>query len=232
MQDEYMKKRIVMRKFIIAALFSVLFVCKSFAGEFGIWMGYTGFKMDDVNNALKTAAGPAGAVTEVNNGSLYAFDLLFDVAPQLLIGPRIEGLSANRGEASRVIDFLDATYVKQDVSLVPVMIGAKYIIKDLGRGVELNGKLFTGPGFGYSRTEAVTFAGGFVTENDAEYSGTGWVTEPMLGMNFMMTPFSDLALDLGYRFADMGTMGGPVKVDFSGVFFNLGINYRFGYIYE
>jgi len=194
-------------------------------------MGFTGFKMGSVNDALTAAAGPAGGVTKMENGDIFAVDMLFDAAPRLAIGPRVEFIIPNQGEATRIIDSQDAVFVKQDESLMPVMIGGKYILKDWQNGVELNAKVFGGLGFGYSTVKTVNVSGDFETWVRSSYSGTGPVADLILGANFMISPFSDIALDLGYRFADMGNMGGPVDVDFSGAFFNLGINYRFGQFY-
>ncbi len=182
-----------MRKIVYSIILLLISIVPVYAGgtDLSLWGGYATFAMNDVNNFLKDSVGSGGSVTKVSDGYLFGADALFQVngAPMLWLGPRVEYLGCTRGKASNA-----TVDLKEDQYLIPILVGGKYQLAESGK-FGLDGKAFLGVGLGYATT------------NSTSYSGTGFVGELGVGGTYKASSVISIGLDVGYRFADLGSMG-------------------------
>jgi hypothetical protein len=222
---------------------------KKFALSF--WGGYAGLGMSDVNRVLKETAGRVGSVTEIDQGLSLAAEGTYEIAPGLSIGPRVEYIIANQGKASIAAGPLLNTDLTQDVSLVPLMVGARYRIAGRADAVSLNAGIFAGWGLASGTTKvsaSSSLLGLSATSEEFSYDGGGFVGDLLLGLTIPLGGTVDLGIDAGYRMAEIPEMkttgsstiigvpkdqalvdasGNKIKFDFSGLVANAGLRFRF-----
>ncbi|MDO8734852.1 MAG: hypothetical protein Q7K21_06805 [Elusimicrobiota bacterium] len=212
-----------------------------------IWGGYTTLGMNGVNSDLSTIAGSGGSVTKVKKGYAIAVEYLYAVMSRFLIGPRIEYIGGNQGEASNL-----SVNVKQDFYLIPIMVGGRYYLKDRKSPWNVSGGVFAGVGIGYGKTKTdVPLLSATTT-----YKGSAFTADMIVCGEYNISSVISFGLDLGYRFANVSKMSGgssgdgssgsgsyystnvkksavvnsagkKIKYDFSGLISNIGINFKF-----
>lgn len=216
-----------------------------------IWVGYTTVSMSDVNNNLDTIATGLGSVTKMNNGFTVAGDFLFEVAPKLAIGPRVEYVYVSEGKIdSPLIQF------KENLYLIPVMIGGRYNFVESSTTIVSFG-LFGGWGFGYGQSQTTLPIISSV-ETTTKFDGSAFAGEALIGAQFNLGHNVYFGLDAGYRLAKipemdvsstslstsgggggggglyapskapvLDTSGNKLAYDFSGAVINIGISFKF-----
>lgn len=211
----------------------------------GIWGGYTTVNMSDVNDALNATAGRRGSATEMNSGYIAAADYLYEVYPRLMLGPRIEYVGVNQGKAT-----LLGGEIKEDLYLVPIMVGGRYYFMDRTTPWNISAGAFLGVGLGYGKTS--------LSSVNTTYSGTGFAGNLLVGGEYRLSSAVSLGLDFGYRIANISSMstdttssggggggggggyapaikkatvtnasGNTIAYDFSGMIANIGLMFKF-----
>jgi hypothetical protein len=224
------------------------------AFNFSLWGGYATVNMTDVNNnlhAANNAAANIGSVTEINNGTALAAEGTFVVSPGFSIGPRVEYLICNQGKLSLPSNLLLNTETKEDLTLVPVMLGFRYVFVGLGTGFSLSAGAFAGWGFAYGKN-TVNVSSGLLgigsTSDSYQYEGGAPVGNALLGALIRLGSNVSLGIDAGYRYAPVTEMkasedalalgvrngstindiaGNKLKFDFSGMILNAGLHFAF-----
>lgn len=219
----------------------------------GLWGGYSMVGMSDVNNALRAAAGTNGSVTEIKSGTVIGCDFLYEIAPRLFVGPRIEYIIISKGKASLDTPLLT---MSNDLYVIPVLVGGRYTLMEKD-GWNLSSALFMGLGIGYGQLK-VTTAADPTNQTVTKYSGSDIAGLFMVGGQYKVGENTYLGLDIGYRQLSISQMnvdnisvsslsngsgsngyyapsrapvmdasGKTVTYDFSGIVMNVGINFRF-----
>jgi hypothetical protein len=210
----------------------------------GIEGGYSTLNMKEVNDNYDAVVGPLGSVTKIENGYDVAGELMYDWGKRFSVGPRVEYLMANQGKVSTLLGT-----AKEDLSLMPVLIGGRYALKEMGQQTDvknvsfkdrwdLNIGAFAGWAWAWGKT---SFAG-----TDFNYSGNSFAGDALLGWNYRLSRDWTLGVDLGYRYAPIDEMkytenkdgvrkdqtvtdrnDKKLKYDFSGLIANIGVGFKF-----
>lgn len=202
--------------------------------------GYTTFVMTDVNDDYDAIS--AVPPTKIDNGTLGAVEWLYRASPAFALGARMEYLTANQGKAN-VLGF----DVKEDLSMLPVMVGGRYALKRMserpGETFCENCGLSLGAFIGYA-----TAWGRTSNDTTIKYSGSGFAGDILFGWEHRIVNDIRLGLNLGYRYAPVSEMqttqdypdlgaskgatiidssGNTLEYDFSGMIATLGVGFVF-----
>jgi cellobiose-specific phosphotransferase system component IIB len=215
--------------------------------DLSIWGGYSSLNMKTMNDELdQLKALSGGDVTKVNNGYFFAGELTFwEVAPKLMLGPRVEYLMANQGKVSS-----GANEYKEDHSLLPVMVGGRYKLKNGdATGMSFNDKwgLNVGAYVGYGWATMKTSVKRPLIDTSVDATGGGVAGDALVGWEYSFSKTFGIGVDLGYRYATVPEMkatsdnavlgvskdevikdsnGNTVDHDFSGLIAAVGLKFK------
>lgn len=212
----------------------------------GIEGGYSTVNMSEVNDLYDAVVGPLGSVTKIENGYDLAGELMYDWGKRFAFGPRVEYLMTNQGK----VETLPLT-VKEDLSLMPVLIGGRYALKEMGEQTDVKDVSFNdrwdlniGAFVGWAWAWGKRSVGG----TDLKYSGNNLAGDALLGWNYRLSRDWTLGIDIGYRYAPIeemkytednalagvreddtvtGQNDEKLKYDFSGMIANIGVGFKF-----
>lgn len=203
--------------------------------------GYATVDMKDVNNDYEALPG-RGGVTKVANGWLGAAEGMYEVSSHIGLGLRVEYLKTNQGKYS----FLTREF-KEDLSIVPVMVGARYRLKRMSD--TFGGSFCDNCGLNLGLFIGASSAWGQISDGQTiKYQGAGVAGDILLGWEHRLWHNWMVGIDLGYRYAPIDEMktsedypvlgisknatitdrnGNKLKYDFSGLIATIGVGYKF-----
>jgi hypothetical protein len=238
-----------MKKLVLPVLMVLVFAVSAQAKiDLRVTGGYTTFAMDDVNRFLHDNDSGTGQVTKVNDGFMLAGDLLFPIesAPNLSLGPRVEYLSCARGKA---FDGTNTTTIDQ--YMIPLMVGGRYVFPTGSSKLSFSGNLFMGVGLGYATVKTQAGSNDYTGSSFAMDAGgesaykVSDSIDIILDFGYRLAKVDSMSsggyggggsgssTGGGYSYAPRKASvvdtvtGSSIKYDFSGVFINIGANFRF-----
>jgi hypothetical protein len=214
----------------------------------GIGGGYSTLGMSQLNDyqtQLSQAGLGNGSVTKVENGYYLNGELLWESGKGLYLGPRVDYLMANTGKVSNLLG-----ETKIDQSILPVMIGGRYMFKDVneaGTGFYdksgFNAGLFAGYGWAWAKSSVSSN----LINTSADSTGGGFAADALVGWQYSLSRTVSFGVDLGYRYAPVSEMkytedkdalgikkddvvkdlnGKTVENDFSWLLLGVGLNFK------
>lgn len=227
-----------------------------------LWGGFATVGMSDVNKSFDDmeksfdamASGWTKSITKFKSGIIFGIDGMYEISPEILIGPRIAYMIVTPAKFEAKLFRQDIQRYaifeqKIDLSMLPLMLGGFYA-KEISDGLVLGGKIFVGVGlgFGKSKVRVENMEAGQVISFEMPFSGSGFMAEVLAYPQYKIGKDILLGLNFGYRFATIPKMettkdvpeidvkkgdevkdlaGKTIKFDYSGLTIGLGIKFNF-----
>ncbi len=204
-----------MKKLLIVLALVTAFAIPSFADFFNINLsgGYTTLTMAKANTFIQSTADSFvlnPSATKLGNGFYGALDLNFAILPVLMFGPRVEYIYAPEAKASGtgsetlpVLGTVSGTITDTfGASLIPIMLGISYKLSLPGLPLSLKAGVYGGYGLAYAYQNInMSVTGVTIPGVDIPFTGSGFVGEALLSVDFSVAPFTSFGLNFGYRTA-------------------------------
>jgi hypothetical protein len=230
-----------MKKITIIALLSMFYIAASANINTYLFGGFTGISMKAVNDYNLARYGTNSKNVKFNSGYMAGADINFEILPGFSFGPRVEYRWANDAVIMESVTDRNSV-ITEKASILPLMLGFQYIIRDDGNPLSYGLGIFMGYGFvnftknwddtyldGTKGTDSFETTGGSETAEmflRADYKIEDSITFGILAgytrANAVNMKYNKVSSGLSYKAGDiwMDYSGHPMVVSFNGFFIN------------